>query len=80
MKRYVPLATALLLAGCMVGPNYKRPDAALPATFGETEPVGRKLPGVPSQWWTLYNDAVLDDLIRAGLERNADVRQAVARV
>jgi multidrug efflux system outer membrane protein len=80
MKRYVPLAAALLLAGCMVGPNYKRPDAALPATFGETEPVGRKLPGVPSQWWTLYNDAVLDDLIRAGLERNADVRQAVARV
>ena len=80
MKRYAPLAAALVLAGCMVGPDYKRPEQALPAAFGEAQPGGQKLPAVPEQWWTLYNDPVLDGLIREGLERNADVRQAVARV
>lgn len=80
MKRYAPLAAALVLAGCMVGPDYKRPEQALPSAFGEAEPAGQKLPAVPAQWWTLYNDPVLDGLIREGLERNADVRQAVARV
>lgn len=80
MKRYAPLAAALVLAGCMVGPDYKRPEQALPAAFTEPEPAGQKLPDVPAQWWTLYNDPVLDGLVRAGLDRNADVRQAIARV
>lgn len=80
MKRYLILAAALVLGGCMVGPNYKRPEQALPAAFTEADPAGPKLPAVPSQWWLLYNDPVLDELIRSGLERNADVRQAIARV
>ncbi len=35
---------------------------------------------MPAQWWTLYGDATLDELVRTGLERNADVRLAAARV
>jgi multidrug efflux system outer membrane protein len=79
MRRYAPLAAALVLGGCMVGPDYKRPEQALPASFAEAGPSGQKLSPVPSQWWTLYNDPVLDDLVRVGLERNADMRQAIAR-
>jgi outer membrane protein, multidrug efflux system len=80
MRRYLPLVAALALSGCMVGPDYKRPEQALPASFGEAEPAGQKLPAVPVEWWTLYNDPVLNELVASGLERNADVRQAVARV
>jgi len=78
-RHALALAAALALAGCMVGPDYKRPDFGLPAMFGEPAKPGPTLE-IPPQWWTLYNDATLDDLVRAGLERNADVRLAAARV
>lgn len=80
MRACLSMVAALVLGGCMVGPDYKRPDQALPGSFAEAEPSGQKLSEVPAQWWTLYNDPVLDGLVREGLERNADVRQAIARV
>ena len=67
-----------MVAGCMVGPDYKRPDLDLPA--GYTEPASNATPSIPARWWTLYGDPVLDGMIAQGLERNADVKLAVARV
>jgi multidrug efflux system outer membrane protein len=72
------ILAALMLSGCMVGPDYKRPDAQLPVTFAE--PASQATPAIAAQWWTLYRDPLLDQLIAQGLERNADVRLAVARV
>jgi len=79
MKHILPASLALLLAGCMVGPDYKRPDLGLPAAFGESD-VATTAAGVPRKWWALYNDATLDQLVEAGLARNADVKLAAARV
>ena len=76
---WIPACAAMtLLAGCMVGPDYKRPDLDLPA--GYTEPASAATPEIPVQWWTLYRDPLLDQMIAQGLERNADVKLAVARV
>lgn len=72
------ILAALMLSGCMVGPDYKRPDTQLPGAFAE--PASQDTPAISPQWWTLYRDPMLDDLVRLGLERNADVRLAVARV
>jgi outer membrane protein, multidrug efflux system len=66
------------IAGCMVGPDYQRPDVELPASY--TEPASNATPSIPAQWWTLYRDPVLDGMIAQGLVRNADVKLAVARV
>jgi outer membrane protein, multidrug efflux system len=69
----------LALSGCsLVGPDYKRPDLGLPASFAEPAAGGDL--AVPAQWWSLYGDPKLDELVRAGLERNADVKAATARV
>jgi multidrug efflux system outer membrane protein len=78
MKRALPLALALALAGCMVGPNYERPKLDLPASYAQ--PGGGGTVAVPAQWWTLYQDATLDALVKDGLARNADVKLAAARV
>jgi NodT family efflux transporter outer membrane factor (OMF) lipoprotein len=74
MNRVAPISAgvaALLLAGCMVGPQYKRPAAATAPAFKETPPAvasdGWK-PGQPGDqklkgdWWRLYQDAQLDAL------------------
>jgi len=69
----------LALTACTVGPDYKRPEIALPALYPETGPTPEAAVVAPS-WWTLYKDATLDQLVAGGLKSNADVRLAVARV
>jgi multidrug efflux system outer membrane protein len=75
--RELALAGGFLLAGCALGPDYERPAMELPAAYPEQD-VGAA--ALRSDWWTLYNDPKLDELVAATLERNADIRLAVARI
>jgi outer membrane protein, multidrug efflux system len=73
------LLSFLLLGGCALGPNYKRPPVAAPANYRfataiDTNSIG-DLP-----WWQVFQDPVLQDLIHASLTNNYDLKQAVARV
>ncbi|HEY1329116.1 MAG TPA: efflux transporter outer membrane subunit [Casimicrobiaceae bacterium] len=80
MKRVCTFA-ALALAGCMVGPDYHRPDVALPQQFPEGNAVDTQPEAaVPATWWMLYGDPVLNDLVDAALAHNADIAVAVARI
>ncbi len=70
MSRTFALALLALLAGCMVGPDYKRPSAPVPADYKEdgwkaAEPKDALR---RDEWWSIYNDPVLD-----GLERQIDI-------
>ena len=77
-KKDISMALCVLLAGCMVGPDYKRPALDVPGAY--TEPASTAKPVIPPQWWSLYNDPLLDQLVLDGLARGADVKLAVARV
>jgi multidrug efflux system outer membrane protein len=69
----------LLVAGCTtVGPDYKRPDMDLPAEF----PSGteKSAAEIPPDWWKLYRDPTLDELVASVRSRNADLRIAAAQV
>ena len=58
-------AATLALAGCTVGPDYRKPPVSTPAAFKEA--AGWKI-GQPNDaaergpWWSIYNDPVLDAL------------------
>lgn len=71
---------ALTLSGCMLGPDYKRPQLDLPQTFPEAAPRGTVETPLPAQWWMLYGDETLNKLVASGLARNADIRLAIARI
>jgi len=77
LRRVLPL---LLLAGCIrVGPDYTRPTPAeLPAAYPAPSAPGEAV--VPADWWTLYSDATLNELVAAARKSNADMRLAAARV
>ena len=80
MKRLLITALAVLVAGCAMGPNYKRPEIKSPAEFrGQSAPLDAKSLA-DLAWWDLYRDPVLDKLIRTALQQNYDVRIALARV
>ena len=82
---FLPAAVFLFsLAGCMVGPNYKRPDVPVPPRFKETAastPTEAKTPDVGySDWWRVFKDPVLGDLEKQVASANLDIRAAVARL
>jgi len=83
LYRLAPLAAALWLAGCAVGPDYQRPAPPLPAVFAEqatSTASAAPSTALPADWWTLFGDSTLNTLIDAGLRGNADLRSAIARV
>jgi outer membrane protein, multidrug efflux system len=82
MRRLAFLSAALLLTGCAVGPDYKRPEVQVPPEFRG------KAPDVPASeksigdlaWWEVFQDPVLQELLRTALAANYDLRIATARV
>ena len=82
MKNVAFLPIAVLLAGCAVGPNYKRPTVTVPTDYRDAMPA----PNLPvsslgnENWWQVYQDPVLVQLIHTALEQNYDVRIAATRV
>lgn len=72
-------AMILTVAGCAVGPNYQRPTVASPTTWKETR-VATNAPVLPTEWWTIFNDAELNALETQAIEANQDLKQAVGRV
>ncbi|MGB7543251.1 MAG: efflux transporter outer membrane subunit [Burkholderiales bacterium] len=78
-RHVAALAGAFALAGCMVGPDYERPATDLPNAYADSGAAAAPAP-LRADWWTLYNDATLNELVSAALERNADIRLAVARI
>jgi outer membrane protein, multidrug efflux system len=70
---------SLLMAGCTVGPKYKRPAIQPPASF-YTEGQATENSAADQAWWDLFKDPVLQSLILEGLKNNYDLQLAVSRV
>jgi NodT family efflux transporter outer membrane factor (OMF) lipoprotein len=85
--RYALSAAVVALSGCaVVGPDYRIPDAAIvnaPAAagplLGATE-AGVSAEPAASHWWALYDEPLLDDLVRQTLAANTDLRIAAANI
>ena len=74
---------ASLLAGCTVGPKYRRPTVKSPDVFrGTTDPTAAPDPSslADLKWFELFKDSQLQELIRTALVDNYDIRDALARV
>lgn len=83
------------LAGCTVGPNYKRPSVDVPVTYrdipadSQSSPEAKPAESKPEaataslgdeKWWEVFQDQELQKLIRAALKNNYDIRIAATRV
>ena len=82
LRLIVASLAAMVLAGCAVGPDYQRPQVKTPENFRAPEPL--PTPQAASladlKWWEVFRDERLQDLIRAALAANYDLRDAVTRV
>jgi multidrug efflux system outer membrane protein len=84
MKAPVILLLAAAAAGCTVGPNYKRPVVAVPASYrgaAAPEPAAADAMSIGDRaWWEVFEDDQLRELIRTALEQNLDLRVAATRI
>jgi multidrug efflux system outer membrane protein len=73
------VGVGVFLAGCAVGPNYKRPAVDAPGNYRfAASPSTKSIGDLP--WWEVFKDPILLDLIAMAVTNNYDLRQAVARV
>jgi multidrug efflux system outer membrane protein len=78
MRKAIILFIALAVAGCAVGPDYKRPVIEAPQSFRyEPKEVAET---ANTEWWKQFNDPVLDQLIAEALANNKSVKIAAANV
>src|SRR5271169_2072667 len=84
LKTSAAILLALSLTACKVGPNYKRPATTVPDQYRGLAPDASQQP--PSQpiadtpWASVYQDEVLQGLIKEALTNNYDIRIAATRV
>lgn len=78
---------SLAAAACTVGPDYRQPEAQVPAEWSipgaETSVPVSTLSGDGAdvaRWWSALNDPTLTSLIERGARANYDVRRAEARI
>ncbi len=77
-KALLPIVTAALVVGCAVGPDYQRPELAMPTAYSDTV-KGVEKP-IASDWWTQYGDSTLNMLVVEAIKQNADIKIAAAQI
>ena len=85
---YHALAAALLVsgvAGCAVGPDYRRPEVSLPQAWNAAAEPGVQIASKPEQapqirWWSEFNDPLLNQLITEASTENLSLKAALLRV
>ncbi|WCM25850.1 efflux transporter outer membrane subunit [Sphingomonas sp. QA11] len=77
------LMSGILLTGCAVGPDYRRPTVTAPPAFmGDAGIASRQAaqPADLAHWWDGFNDPLLSKLVITAQADNLDIAQAIARV
>ncbi len=90
-RRIAPLLAALLLAACTT-PEFKQPQIEVPVAFKESSlpltaadgtqwtPAKAAEAQPRGEWWQVFNDALLNQLIADATKANANLAVAAARV
>lgn len=78
----VALLVSMSLLGCMVGPNYKRPKLKVPGQYRGATPTStsQARPFGEMQWDTVFQDQVLQGLVKEALNNNYDIQIAATHI
>ena len=85
LQKLTPLLAALILAGC-AAPAFQQPAVEIPPAFKEAPQQAQWKPAEPAEarargeWWKVFNDRTLDELIAQAAAANQNLAGAAARV
>lgn len=78
MKSNILVISFIILSGCMVGPDYKKPEVSVKDKFSEAKDTSKD--ENYSCWYKKFNDPVLNDLIEKGIKANYDFSIALEKI
>jgi len=79
-RALVVVVSTTWLAGCVVGPDYQRPNVAVPAHWGSAKETKAAKPPELAAWWKRLRDPTLDGLMAEAVAANLDVATAKAKI
>lgn len=74
------VASASVVAGCVTGQNYSRPEMTPPPQYRFVENANQAQSLADAPWFQVFDDATLQGLIRDAIANNLDLKAAAARV
>src|ERR1700757_3480754 len=80
------LLAGMTLTGCTVGPNYHKPAVTVPTAYhgpndnAQEQAQAQAASFADLPWWQIFQDPVLQDLIRRALKQNYDLQAATERI
>jgi multidrug efflux system outer membrane protein len=81
---FAAILASILMAGCTVGPKYRRPVVQTPGVYrdlGENPQAQAQAASFADlPWWQVFQDTQLQELIRTALNENYDVQLATERI
>jgi multidrug efflux system outer membrane protein len=82
LKKFAVILLLLFACACKLGPNYTRPATTVPAEYRGLppgpQPTGEQFGDM--KWWAVFQDDALQNLIKAALKNNYDLRIAATRI
>lgn len=70
--------SVLCLAACSVGPDYERPESPISDGWAAGDATNTEAPS--AEWWTHFDDPVLEQLMNEAAQNNLDVAIALANI
>jgi multidrug efflux system outer membrane protein len=78
------ISATILMTGCMVGPNYRRPVIQTPTVYRDLSENPQAQTQAASfadlPWWQVFRDPQMQELIRAALKESYDLQLATERI
>ena len=82
LKTFAVILLLLFACACKLGPNYTRPATTVPAEYRGLppgpQPTGEQFGDM--KWWAVFQEEALQNLIKASLQNNYDLRIAATRI
>jgi outer membrane protein, multidrug efflux system len=76
----VLLLILFMMAGCAVGPDFRKPEMGMPAAWVGAPHSEAALETDLARWWTVFEDQTLTSLVTRAVESNLDLKLAEARI
>lgn len=80
MRAIGVLVLSAAISGCLLGPDYVRPESQLPAAFEHAAAEGVSRTELLAEYWTVFGDETLNALVRDAIAANLDLRIARAKL
>jgi multidrug efflux system outer membrane protein len=80
------IVASILIEGCTVGPNYHKPTVPVPTAYrgpnddSQEQAQAQAASFADLPWWQVFQDSVLQDLIRQALKQNYDLQTATEKI